>query len=97
MAKTTKPAPAAPVTPAAGGGSGGTPPAGGNPTPSLKDDFINGNKLRDRKDVVGTTYDKEIDKVNANVDDDIPAKSAALFDEQGMDPYEVALARDKKP
>ena len=99
MAKTTKPAPAAPVvnpssggtTPPAGGGSGGTPT---QPLPAtLKDDFIKGNKLRDRSDTVGSEYDKSIDKVNANQDDDIAAVSAAYFDEQGMDPYEVNNAK----
>ncbi len=63
------------------------------PAGALKDDFIKGNKLRDTTDVTGTEYDTEVDK--EAVDDTVTttAKSAALFDENAMDPYEVNHAQ----
>jgi len=78
-----------PTVPAAKAGTG-TPPAGGNPTPptSDKDKFVDGSELRD-----GSTADAKYTAVvvaeNADATVTTEAASAALFDEQGLDPYEV--------
>ena len=95
MATTPKP-----TVPAAKAGTG-TPSAGGNPQPPVTtpaDDFKDGSKLRDGTSTTGKKYKEykadvtEGQTVQQPDDIEIPAKSAAIFDEQGMDPYEVYTA-----
>ena len=94
MAK--QPAPAAPV---AGGGQAPVQPI----VPTAAKNFKDGKTLRDGTDTAqGTTTDpKAYDTYKADVtegqtvqtpDVEVPAKSAANFDEQALDPYEVYTA-----
>ncbi len=56
-----------------------------------KIEFTEGSKLRDNTDVSGSTYyADEITNKLAGTDTD--AAQSAIYDEQGLDPYEVALA-----
>jgi len=69
---------------------GGTPPPANPATP--KEKFEKGETLRDGTDVSGETYYKsEIDGKKIGIDTD--ATQAAVYDEQGLDPYEVYNAK----
>ena len=95
-AATTKPAAKA-GSGSGAGGAGGTAPT----VPSAAKNFKDGKTLRDGTDTAtGTTADpKAYDSYKADVthgqtietpvDILVPAKSAAIFDEQALDPYEV--------
>ena len=72
-------------TPTPTDGSGGTPPPAATP----KEDFKAGKKLRNGKDVAGTTYNTEITAEHAGPEATIKPVSAAYFDGEAMDPYEV--------
>ena len=50
-------------------------------------EFLAGDVLRDGTDTVGTKYDAEVDAKETS------ETSAATFDEQALDPYEVANAQ----
>ena len=71
--------------------AGGTPPAQ-PPKPTQKEKFEKGEELRDGTDVSKETYYKdEIDNKKLGVDTD--ATQAAVYDESGLDPYEIANAQ----
>ena len=71
------------------GGGGGTTP----PTDAKK--FLDGDMLRDGTATTGkpyTEYKKDVTEgqtVQVPEDTEVPARGAADFDEQGLDPYEV--------
>ena len=55
-------------------------------------DFKDGAILRDGTDVAGSKYETIVTEANSG---DIPSNTAsAYFDEQALDPYEIANAKD---
>jgi len=80
-----------PKADAAGTPTTGTPTP--TPTPATqKADFVSGAKLRDGTDVSGSVYyAAEIAGKKAGTDTD--ATQAAMYDEQALDPYEVANSK----
>ena len=71
------------------------PPTLGN----IEKDFIEGQKLRNGEDVHGSWYDIAVDEArNVQSPDVHPAyTNAVMFDEGGMDPYEVAILKNGIP
>ena len=60
---------------------GNTPPA-----KTFKEKFVEGDISRRGEDTSKSEYNKEID---ASATTAVPTKSSALFDQEGMDPYEA--------
>jgi len=69
------------TTPATTSGTNPQPPA-----KTFKEKFVEGDISRRGEDTSKSEYNKEID---ASATTAVPTKSSALFDQEGMDPYEV--------
>ena len=59
-----------------------------------KADFIAGENLRDNTDVSGSEDNTVVTAAVAGTEGEPKASKSGYFDEQALDPYEVANAKD---